>query len=40
VIGPEEIKIEYKKMKMVLDWLTPNEIKNIQKVLELANYYR
>ena len=25
---------------MVLDWLTPNEIKNVQKILELANYYR
>ena len=27
-------------MNVVLDWLTPNEIKNVQKVLELANYYR
>ena len=27
-------------MNVVLDWLTPNEIKNVQKVLELANYYK
>ena len=26
-------------MKDVLDWLTPKEVKNIQKFLELANYY-
>ena len=28
------------KVKMVLDQLTPNEVKNIQKFLGLANYYR
>ena len=29
VIGLEEIKIEEKKIKIVLDWLTSNEIKNV-----------
>jgi len=39
VIGPERIKIEKKKIEGVLDWLTPKGVKNIQKFLELANYY-
>ena len=39
VIGPEGIKIEEKKVKRLLDWLTSKEVKDIQKFLELANYY-
>ena len=39
VIRPEEIKMEEEKMKGVLDWLTPKIVKNVQKFLELANYY-
>jgi len=39
VIRPEEIKMEEEKMKRVLDWLTPKIVKNVQKFLELANYY-
>ena len=39
VIGPEETKMEEDKMKGVLEWLTPKCIKNVQKFLELANYY-
>ena len=27
-------------MKVVLDWLTSNRVKDIQKFLGLANYYR
>ena len=27
-------------MKVVLDWLTSNEIKNVQKFLGLVNYYK
>jgi len=38
-IGLEEIKIEKEKMKGVLNWLIPKEVKDIQKFLELANYY-
>ena len=38
VIGPEEIKIE--KVKGVLEWLTPKCVKDMQKFLGLANYYR
>ena len=40
VIRLERIKIEEEKMKRVLDWLTSKKVKNIQKFLELANYYQ
>jgi len=39
VIGLERIKMEEDKVKAVLDWPTPKEVKDIQKFLELANYY-
>ena len=40
VIEPERIKIEENKVKRVLDWLTSKYVKNVQKFLRLANYYR
>ena len=40
VIGPERIKIEEKKVKDILYQLTPKEAKDMQKFLELANYYQ
>ena len=39
VIGLKEIKMEEKKAKGVLDWLTPMGIQDVQKFLGLANYY-
>ena len=39
VIGPKEIKMEKEKIKGVLDWPTPKSVKDVQKFLELANYY-
>jgi len=39
VIGPERIKIEEDKVKGVLDWPTSKCVKDIQKFLELVNYY-
>ena len=39
VIGPERIRMEKKKVKRVLDWLTSKEVKNVEKFLGLANYY-
>ena len=39
VIGPEEIKMEEGKVKGVLDWPTLQGVKDIQKFLELVNYY-
>ena len=40
VIGPEGIKMEEGKVKGVLEWPTPKYVKDVQKFLELANYYR
>jgi len=40
VIRPEGIKIEEEKVKGVLDWPTPKEVKNVQKFLGLASYYQ
>ena len=39
VIELKEIKMEKKKVKDVLDWLTPKGVKDVQKSLGLANYY-
>ena len=39
VIGLEGIKMEKKKVKGILEWLTPMCIKDVQKFLRLANYY-
>jgi len=40
VIGPERIKMEKEKVKGVLEWPTPKYVKDMQKFLGLANYYR
>ena len=40
VIGTEGIKMEKEKVKRVLEWLIPKCVKDIQKFLGLANYYR
>jgi len=39
VIRSERIKMEEEKMKDVLDWPTPKCVKDVQKFLELVNYY-
>jgi len=40
VIGSNRIKIGKEKVKGVLEWPTPKCVKDIQKFLGLANYYR
>ena len=40
VIGPERIKMEKEKVKGVLEWPMPKYVKDVQKFLGLANYYR
>jgi len=40
VIGADRIKMEEEKVKGVLDWPTSKYVKNVQKFLGLANYYR
>ena len=39
VIGPEGIKMKEEKTKEVLEWPILKCIKDVQKFLELANYY-
>jgi len=39
-MGPEGFKMEKEKVEGVTKWPTPQGVKNIQKFLELANYYR
>ena len=40
VIGSEGIKMEEEKVKGVVEWPTPKCVKDVQKFLGLANYYR
>jgi len=40
VIEKDRTKIEKEKMKVVLDWQVPELVKDVQKFLKLANYYR
>ena len=40
VIGLNEMKIEKEKFQRVVDWPVLRSIKDVQKFLELANYYR
>ena len=40
VIGPEGIKMEEEKVRDVVEWPTPKCVKDVQKFLGLANYYR
>jgi len=40
VMGSGEIKMQEKKVVGVLEWLRPKTVKEVQKVLGLANYYR
>jgi len=40
VIGPKGEKMQREKVEGVLNWLVPRNIKEVQKFLGLANYYR
>ena len=40
VISPKGVEIQKKKMEGVLNWLAPRNVKEVQKFLGLANYYR
>jgi len=40
VIGPKEVEMQKEKVKGVLNWLVPRNVKEVQKFLGLANYYR
>jgi len=40
VIGPDGINMEEEKVKIILDWPVFKSVKEVQKFLGLANYYR
>jgi len=40
VIGSDGIKIKKEKVRDVLEWLASRCVKDVQKFLGLANYYR
>jgi len=40
VINPKEVEMQREKVEGVLNWLAPRNVKEVQKFLGLANYYR
>jgi len=40
VIGPRGVEIQREKVKEVLNWSIPRNVKEVQKFLGLTNYYR
>ena len=40
IIGEDGVRMEKKKVQDVVEWLVPKSIKDVQKFLGLANYYR
>jgi len=40
VISPKGVEMQKEKVEGVLNWLAPRNIKEVQKFLGLANYYR
>ena len=39
IMGPERFRMEKEKMEGVTNWPTPQYVRDVQKFLELANYY-
>ena len=39
IIGPNSVRMEKENVQRVVDWLVLRSIKDMQKFLELANYY-
>ena len=40
VIGLDRVKMEKEKVQEVVDWLIPKSVKDVQKFLGFANYYK
>ena len=40
IIGEDRIRMEKEKVQGVIEWLVPRSVKDVQKFLGLANYYR
>ena len=39
VIGPKEVEVQKKKIEEILNWPIPQNMKKVQKFLELTSYY-
>ena len=39
IMGPERFRMEKEKIEGVTNWPTPQYVRDVQKFLELANYY-
>ena len=40
IIGEDGVRMEKEKVQGVIEWLVPKNMKDVQKFLGLANYYR
>ena len=40
IIGEDRVRMEKEKVKGVIEWPIPKDVKDVQKFLGLANYYR
>ena len=40
IIGEDRVRMEKEKVQRVVEWLVPKSVKDVQKFLGLANYYR
>ena len=40
IIGEDKVRMEKEKVQGVIEWLVPRSVKDVQKSLGLANYYR
>ena len=40
IIGEDGVRMEKEKVQRVVEWPVPKSVKDIQKFLGLANYYR
>ena len=40
VIRPKRVEMQREKIEGVLNWLVPRNVKEVQKFLDLTNYYR
>ena len=40
IIGEDRVRMEKEKIQRVIEWLVPKSVKDMQKFLGLANYYR
>ena len=40
MVGLDRVNMKKEKVQGIVEWTIPRSVKNVQKFLELANYYR